>query len=86
MASNIDDTFILIILFSTANFQARHVFAGQFLGITVLIIASTLDPINKARNVEGIGHYAPGDTEVIVSNENDISYVLGLVAQSYQIN
>jgi cadmium resistance protein CadD (predicted permease) len=42
VASNIDDTFILIILFSTANFQARQVFAGQFLGIAVLIIASTL--------------------------------------------
>jgi predicted transport protein len=44
------------------------------------------DPANKARNVEGIGHYAPGDTEVIASSENDIHYVLGLIAQSYQIN
>ncbi len=42
VASNIDDTFILIILFSTASFQARHVFIGQFLGIAVLIIVSAL--------------------------------------------
>ena len=42
VASNIDDTFILIVLFSTVAFQARHVFAGQFLGIAVLIIISAL--------------------------------------------
>lgn len=42
VASNIDDTFILIILFSTVTFQARHVFTGQFLGIAVLIIISAL--------------------------------------------
>ncbi len=42
VASNIDDTFILIILFTTVTFQARHVFVGQFLGIAVLIIISAL--------------------------------------------
>ena len=42
VASNIDDTFILIILFSTVTFHARHVFAGQFLGIAVLVIISAL--------------------------------------------
>lgn len=42
VASNIDDTFILIILFSTASFQSRHVIIGQFLGIAVLIIVSAL--------------------------------------------
>jgi cadmium resistance protein CadD (predicted permease) len=42
VASNIDDTFILIVLFTTVTFQARHVFVGQFLGIAVLIIISTL--------------------------------------------
>jgi len=42
VASNIDDTFILIILFSTSSFQARHVFVGQFLGIGMLVIISTL--------------------------------------------
>jgi len=39
-----------------------------------------------ARNVEGIGHYAPGDKEVIASSENEIPYALGLIAQSYKIN
>jgi cadmium resistance protein CadD (predicted permease) len=42
VASNIDDTFILILLFSSLNFQARHVIIGQFLGIGVLITVSTL--------------------------------------------
>jgi cadmium resistance protein CadD (predicted permease) len=42
VASNIDDTFILIILFSTVTFQARHIFTGQFLGIAVLVLISAL--------------------------------------------
>jgi cadmium resistance protein CadD (predicted permease) len=42
VATNIDDTFILIILFSTVTFQARHVFIGQFLGTTFLIVVTAL--------------------------------------------
>ena len=42
VATNIDDTFILIMLFSTFSFQVRHVFIGQFLGIGMLVIISTL--------------------------------------------
>jgi cadmium resistance protein CadD (predicted permease) len=42
IASNIDDTFILILLFSSRSFQTRHIFIGQFLGIGVLIIISAL--------------------------------------------
>src|SRR5688572_5088452 len=42
IASNIDDTFIIMMLFSTLRFQARHIVIGQFIGIVVLIIISTL--------------------------------------------
>jgi cadmium resistance protein CadD (predicted permease) len=42
VASNIDDTFILILLFSSFSFQTRHIFIGQFLGIAALIIISTM--------------------------------------------
>jgi len=42
IASNIDDTFILILLFSSFSFQTRHIFIGQFLGIGVLIMISAL--------------------------------------------
>jgi cadmium resistance protein CadD (predicted permease) len=42
IASNIDDTFILMMLFSTLRFEARHIVIGQFIGIGVLIIISTL--------------------------------------------
>jgi cadmium resistance protein CadD (predicted permease) len=42
IASNIDDTFILILLFSSLSFQTRHIIIGQFLGIAVLIIISAL--------------------------------------------
>ncbi|MFS0518306.1 cadmium resistance transporter [Nostoc sp. UIC 10607] len=41
-ATNIDDIFILLLLFSQLNssFKSRHIVAGQYLGFTVLIIAS----------------------------------------------
>jgi cadmium resistance protein CadD (predicted permease) len=42
VASNIDDTFILVLLFSSRNFHARQIFIGQFIGIAVLIIISTM--------------------------------------------
>ena len=42
IASNIDDTFILILLFSSLNFQTRHIIIGQSLGIGVLIMISAL--------------------------------------------
>lgn len=42
IASNIDDTLILIFLFSSLSFQTRHIFIGQFLGIAVLIMISAV--------------------------------------------
>lgn len=43
-------------------------------------------PLGKARNVEEIGRYSQGNTEIIVCDENSIPYFLKLVAQSYNIN
>lgn len=40
LASNIDDTFVLVFLFSTPNILARDITIGQFLGITLLVVAS----------------------------------------------
>ncbi|MBE9006490.1 cadmium resistance transporter [Fortiea sp. LEGE XX443] len=42
IATNIDDIVILLLLFSQINsvFRYRHIIAGQYLGFTVLIIAS----------------------------------------------
>jgi cadmium resistance protein CadD (predicted permease) len=42
VASNIDDTFILILLFSTPGLLVRNIILGQFLGILVLVIISSL--------------------------------------------
>jgi cadmium resistance protein CadD (predicted permease) len=42
IASNIDDTFILIILFMTPGLSARNVTVGQFLGIIILVAVSSL--------------------------------------------
>jgi cadmium resistance transport/sequestration family protein len=43
-ATNIDDLVILTLLFSQVNesFRSRHIFIGQYLGFSVLIIASIL--------------------------------------------
>jgi cadmium resistance protein CadD (predicted permease) len=41
VASNIDDTFILILLFVTPGLLARNVIVGQFLGIVILVIISS---------------------------------------------
>ncbi len=40
LASNIDDTFVLILLFSTPGLPGRNVTIGQFLGIVLLVIIS----------------------------------------------
>jgi cadmium resistance protein CadD (predicted permease) len=40
LASNIDDTFMLILLFSSTSLLARDVTIGQFLGIALLVIVS----------------------------------------------
>lgn len=41
-ATNIDDLVILILFFSQVNttFRRRHIFAGQYLGFTILVLAS----------------------------------------------
>jgi predicted transport protein len=39
------------------------------------------DSLGKARNVEEVEHYPLGDTEIILSDENDLSYSLKLIAQ-----
>ena len=41
VATNIDDTFILIMLFSIPSLLARNVIIGQFLGIVLLVVISS---------------------------------------------
>jgi cadmium resistance protein CadD (predicted permease) len=41
-ATNIDDTFVLILLFSTPSLLARNVIIGQFVGIVLLVLISSL--------------------------------------------
>ncbi len=58
-----------------------------YIKIYLSIRKSSLDdPLDKVRDVEGIGHYAPGDSEVLVSNETDIPHALKLVTQAYKKN
>jgi cadmium resistance protein CadD (predicted permease) len=42
VASNIDDTFVLVLLFLTPNLLPRYVIMGQFLGIVLLVLVSSL--------------------------------------------
>ena len=44
------------------------------------------DPAGKARDVQTIGHYAPGDVEVIINNKTDVPYLVELAEQAYQHN
>ena len=39
-ATNIDDAFLLILFFSDRRYRARHVFAGQALGVGLLVLIS----------------------------------------------
>lgn len=40
VATNVDDSLILLLLFGDRRFRARHVFAGQALGIGLLVLIS----------------------------------------------
>jgi cadmium resistance protein CadD (predicted permease) len=42
VATNIDDIFVLMMFFSSSNFQKGHVVVAQYLGIGLLIVISTL--------------------------------------------
>jgi predicted transport protein len=42
------------------------------------------DPLKKSRDVEGIGHYSTGKTEIIITDRNDISYSIPLIKQAYE--
>lgn len=49
-------------------------------------IGSLTDPLNLARDVSDIGHWASGDYEIILKPESDMTYILLLVRQSYEEN
>ena len=42
VATNIDDLFISIMFFSDPNYNTKHIVAGKYLGISLLIIISSL--------------------------------------------
>ena len=42
------------------------------------------DPLSKARNMTGIGHYGNGDYEVVTDNEGELEYILSLIRQAYE--
>lgn len=66
---------------------AGFVILKNVLKIYLNIKKSTLDdPLGKARDVEAIGHYSHGDSEIVVTNEKDIPYALRLIEQSYKNN
>lgn len=42
------------------------------------------DPLKKLRDVEWIGHYSTGKTEIIITDRNDISYCIPFIKQTYE--
>ena len=49
-------------------------------------ISQLQDPLRKARDVKKIGHYSHGDTEIVLSERDEIPYVLSLIRQAYERN
>jgi len=49
-------------------------------------ISQLQDPMKNARDVKYIGHYAHGDTEVVISERSEIPYALSLIKQAYERN
>ena len=71
IASNIDDTFILMLLFSSLRFQTRHIIIGQFIGIGVLIIISALGAL-IALVLPPFFHYFNGSNSYSNRNQKTI--------------
>lgn len=44
------------------------------------------DPLKKARDVKDIGHYSSGKTEIIIADRSELSYVITLIKQAYEIS
>jgi predicted transport protein len=49
-------------------------------------ISQLKDPFKKARDVQDIGHYSHGDTEVVIPERSEIPYTLSLIKQAYERN
>jgi len=47
-------------------------------------ISQLQDPLKKARDVRKIGHYSSGDTEIVLSQRDEIPYALSLIKQAYE--
>ena len=47
-------------------------------------VSQLQDPLKKARDVKKIGHYSPGDIEIVISERSKIPYALSLVKQAYE--
>ena len=47
-------------------------------------ISQLKDPFKKARDVKDVGHYAHGDTELVISERSEIPYALSLIKQVYE--
>jgi predicted transport protein len=40
--------------------------------------------MNKARDVKEIGHYSPGNTEIVISKRSKVPYAFSLFKQAYE--
>jgi predicted transport protein len=52
-----------------------------YLGID---ISQLQDPLKRARDVKEVGHYSSGDTEIVLSERDEIPYALSLIKQAYE--
>lgn len=94
IATNIDDIVILLLLFSQINssFRCRHIVAGQYLGFTVLIIASLSGLLggliipSKWIGLLGLIPMTMGISSLINQEENEIPEVEAITADYQEAN
>jgi predicted transport protein len=75
----------LYVAFRTQKNFAEIEIQKEKLKIHIDISKSKLnDPKNISRNVENIGHYGTGVTEIVLENLEDLPYIMTLLEQSYK--
>jgi predicted transport protein len=78
---------------SIVEAHGRRIWAENNKGVVVLRsklkvylsidISQLQDPLKRARDVKKIGHYSSGDTEIVLSERDEIPYALSLIKQAY---
>lgn len=74
------------IAYRTSNaFLYTHMQQSQIKLHLIINKAKLNDPRGIARDVSKVGHYGGGVTEIVLEKQEDLSYIMTLVEQSYEL-